>query len=32
MIPVKIDPEAVELLKTKNRSILTVDVRKSGGG
>lgn len=32
MIPVKIEQEAVELLKTKHRGILTVDVRKSGGG
>lgn len=32
MIPVQIDAEAILLLKEKKRSVLTVDVRKSGGG
>lgn len=32
MIPVQLDAEAIELLKSKNRTVLTIDVRKSGGG
>ncbi len=32
MIPVIIDVEAVQLLKAKGRSAITIDVHKSGGG
>lgn len=32
MIPIQIDHDAIQLLKEKNRSVLTIDVRKSGGG
>lgn len=32
MIPVIIDAEAIQLLKSKGRSVVTIDVHKSGGG
>lgn len=32
MIPVRIEVAAAQYLKDKKRTVLTVDVRKSGGG
>lgn len=32
MIPIRIDADAVLLMKEKKRDTLTIDVRKSGGG